>query len=295
MKKWIRQHWRTIARIVAFLLLLGSAFVAYFWFYAIAPLRHTLDPSWFRRHSVEAYWTEVRTGIQRYRWGHHDPVGLYADANFMSWAMAHMEPGEDISGCGGGHRDSDFRQIANQDVGESATEWLAWWKKNGSKPQEEWIRDGFTHYGVTVAVPPSDADTTPLLTLLGNMSTNKTDQIPGFVKYNAFRWLRDSGFNPVAFAVSNLTASTQAEVKTGLLEYLRQERIFPKRDHVGELMFGKTIDPYAGYCRPAMLEPGFKIGVYGLVFGLPCVAAGLIAWTLRGPRQRDRNVEQRRP
>jgi hypothetical protein len=92
MKKWIRQHWRTIVRIVAILLFLGSASVAYFWFYTIAPLRHALDPSWFRRHSVEAYWAEVRTGIQRYRWGHDDPVGLYADASFMPWAMAHMEP-----------------------------------------------------------------------------------------------------------------------------------------------------------------------------------------------------------
>jgi hypothetical protein len=278
---------------MAVLVCIPSACLAYFWFYAIAPMRRTLDPTWYRQHSAEAYWAEVKTGIRRYRWGHDDPVGCFANAEFMAWAMSQTRPDDDISGCSAGHRDKDFRQITNQDPGDSAAEWLAWWKENEARSQEEWIRDGFTPHGVTVSIPPSEADTIPLLTLLGNVSTNEADQIPWFVKYNAFRWLRDSDFNPVAFAVSNVTESTQAQVKTGLLEYFRRERIYPKRDHVGELTFGRKDDPYADYPLPAMLEPRFKAGVYGIIFGLPCLAAGLIAWSLRKPRHG--NVEPESP
>lgn len=285
----ITKYWRAIARVVAVLMIIGAAIVAYLWFYKIAPTRHTLDPAWYRRHSTEAYWAEVRTGIQRFGWGHLDPIGPYADAEFMSWAMSHTRPDDDISGCVAGHRVGGFRQITNHDLGDSAAEWLAWWQQNEAKSQEEWIRDGFTPYGVTVGIPPSEADTIPLLTLLGNVSTNESDRIPGFVKYNAFRWLRDSGFNPVAFAISNATESTQTVITAGLLEYFRRERIFPKRDHVGELTFGENRDLYADCTLPGMLQPRFKAGVYALVFGLPCLAVAMIAWTLKKPRHK--NVE----
>ena len=105
------------------------------------------------------------------------------------------------------------------------------------------------------------------------------------MKFNAFRWLRDSGFNPVAFAISNATESTQTEITAGLLEYFRRERIFPKRDHVGELTFGEDRDLYADWTLPVMLQPRFKAGVYTLVFGLPCLAVAMIAWTLKKPRR----------
>ena len=284
--RWIRQHWRVVVRILAVLLVLPSVCLAYFWFYTIAPVRHSLDPAWYRCHSAEAYWAEVKTGIQRYRWGHDGPVGLFADAEFMAWGMSQTEPDDDISGCSAGHRDSYFRQITNQDPGESAAEWLAWWKENASKSQEEWKRDGFTPYGVTVSIPPSEADAIPLLTLLGNVSTDESDRIPDFVKYNAFRWLRDSDFNPVVFAISHVTNSTPTEIKMGLFEYLRHERAFPTRDHVGELRFAEKEDPYADRFLPAMLQPRFKAGVYGIVFGLPCLSAALITLTLRKPRHR---------
>ncbi len=282
----MRQVWRAVVRILAVLLILPSAGLAYYWFYTMAPIRHKLDPDWYRRHSAQEYWDEVKTGIRRSGWGHDDPVGAFADAEFMAWAMSQIGSGDDISSCSAGHRDSDFREITNQDPGESAAEWLAWWKGNASKSQEEWIRDGFTPYGVTVRIPPSEADAMPLLTLLGNVSTDGPNRIPYFVKYNAFRWLRDSDFNPVAFAISHVTDSTPAEIKTGLLEYLRQERTFPTRDHVGELRFAENEDPYADRFLPAMLQPRFKAGVYGIVFGLPCLSAALIALTLRKPRHR---------
>ena len=301
--RWIKQYWRVIVRVIGVLMFFTSACIAYLWFYKVAPIRHSLDPSWYRRHSVEAYWDEIRTGIQRSRWGwgHDGTAAFCGDADFMSWVMGKTHGDDDISSCSDGHRDSAFRQITNHDVGESATEWLAWWEENGSKSQEEWIRDGFTAYGVTVMIPPSEADTVPLLTLLGNVSTNETERIPRFVKYNAFRWLRDSEFNPVAYAVSNVTESIQTEIKTGLLEYFRMERIFPKRDHVGELTFDQRDDPYADWALPAMLEPQFKAWVYGLLFGLPCLAVGLTAWTLRKPRHRiveqetSRDTDKPRP
>jgi hypothetical protein len=276
--KSIKSRWIVVARATAALMILASAVVAWFWFNRIAPFRHAIDPEWLRSHSPEAQWREIRSGIQRFRWMHDDgrAAGYCGDASFMAWAMKHTRPDEEIADCTAGHRVIGFSRISNQDVGDDAKAWLAWWEENKAKSQAEWIRDGFRAYGVTVGIPPSDADAIPLLRLLGNTSTNESERLPDFIKYNAFRWLRDSDFNPVAFAISNRNESADDPVKTGLLEYLRRERHWPKKDYVGTIRFGDDVDPYADYTLPVMLEPRFKATVYLLIFGLPLVGGGIL-------------------
>jgi len=262
----------------------------------IGPLRHAIDPDWLRRHSTDAYWSEIKISIHRLGWSHDDgwPAGFYGDAEFMNSVMSHTHADDDISSCMAGHRDNAFRMISNHDLGEDAAAWLRWWSENKSKSQVEWIRDGFAVHGVIVNIPPEPSDAEPLLRLLGNTSTNESDQIHDFLKYNAFRWLRDSDFNPVAFAISNVTDSTEPTVKAGLLEYLERERAYPKRDRVGVLVSAEEVDPFSDYdLLPPMADPRFKAAACALLIGLP--ALGLLLLGLSFVKRKHRNVEQTPP
>ena len=68
-------------------------------------------------------------------------------------------------------------------------------------------------HGVTVHLPPTSDDVEPLLRLLGQQSEDEISErkegesrpevVPEYIQYNAFRWLRDSGFQPLRFAASN--------------------------------------------------------------------------------------------
>ena len=86
------------------LILIGLGFsAAYFWYYALAPMRRTLDPAWFALHSEEAYWNEVQKSILRGIWLHDHGliVGLYGDAEWAEWIFTRLTPGDDL-GCHGG-------------------------------------------------------------------------------------------------------------------------------------------------------------------------------------------------
>ena len=192
-------------------------------------------------------------------------------------------------GCMGGgpcHSASSMQKITNQDVGENADDWLGWWEKNKSKSQEEWIADGFAQRGFDVDVPPTPKQAPALLGLLGNSKTNESLSIPSQMKYNAFRCLRDSGFEPVGFAISNRTLS--AEVACGLLEYTKRLRHWPTASGVGILPFGLEEQDWGGRALPPILTIKFQIIAYLLVFGPLVFGAGLI---MRSFRRKKENVE----
>jgi outer membrane protein assembly factor BamB len=61
-----------------------------------------------------------------------------------------------------------LQRITNQNLGYSYQAWIAWWKQNGSKSREEWIRDGFAQASLPVCDPADDRFATALFnTLLG--------------------------------------------------------------------------------------------------------------------------------
>ena len=281
--KWLNRHRRAIVRIIAVLLILVSAGASYFWFYLLAPWKRQLDHDWCKQHSTKAYWDEVVTGIKRFNWCHDNGrhAGVYGDADFMAWAMAHTKPGEDISSCAAGHRDSGFRWLTNQNPGDTADAWLAWWEKNKTKSQVQWICDGFRSQGITVNIPPSPSDAVPLLTLLGNMNVdeNESPEIPEYFKYNAFRWLRDSGFNPVAFALENVTDSSDEKIKIGLLEYRKFEERFPRKERVGTLSFGEKDEDSAHECMIHSFQ--YRAIFNGLSFGPLLLGLLLFLWTFK--------------
>lgn len=286
---WATRHWLDIVRGLGLLMLMASAIIGYYWFYVLAPLRHQLDPDWLRRHSLEAQWNEAQTRIRRGSWGHDD--GFLAancgDAEFMAWVMVRTQPGDDISSCRAGHRDTAFRGITNQDVGEEAAAWLDWWKKNRSKSQLEWHRDGFALCGVTVSIPPSPQDTVPLLQLLGD--SHATNPVPDHIQHNAFRWLRDSGFNPVEFAL-RADGDLEDIAKSGLVKYLKYERTWPARDGVGIVPFTAPENPYTDMKRAPIATPEFQTKVHTAIVGLFYLGAVLLAWVHRRCVSRSANA-----
>jgi len=237
-------------------------------------------------------------------WFHDDgfTVGTYGDESWAEWIMNHVRPGTDM-GCFGRnlcHSATAMLLITNQDVGEDADAWLDWWEKNKSKSQEEWISDGFAQRGFKIHVPPTPEQVPILLTLLGSSETVTRDEmrfsaatnpsmaIPEHTKYNAFRCLRDSGFDPVGFALSHRTIS--AEVERGLLVYAKYDRCWPEAIGVGILPFGKKDDGGEGYSLPVMLTPEFQITAYALIFAPLALGTALTAWSFR---RRKRNGEPR--
>lgn len=193
---------------------------------------------------------------------------------------AHVKPGTTMD-CFGAlcHSASSMQYISNQDVGGDADAWLAWWAENRSKSQEAWITDGFRTRGFEIDVPPTAGQIPVLLEVLGNTETNELTAIPVEMKHNAFRCLRDSGFEPVAYALSN--RSDSAEVERGLKEYARRERQWPSSSGVGVLPFGTKIDDWNGMQLPTMLTTRFQITAHALVFGPVLIGLAMLICSFR--------------
>lgn len=287
--KWIGQHWRGMCRGLGVILLVAGLFFAHWWFYKLAPSRRTWDSRWYNSHSTREYWCEVQKGIHRGMWSHDDglTVGNFGNKSWAEWIMKHVKPGMSMSCISSGpcHSATAMQYIANQDVGEEADPWLDWWAKNKAKSQEEWIKDGFRERGFDVDVPPKPEQIPIFLKLLGNSETNKPAAIPRHMKYNAFRCLRDSGFEPVAFALSNRTCT--AEVERGLIEYARYQNHLPACEGVGILSFGVKQEDPDDFAIPFLLTTRFKVTVYTLIFVPLLIGVSLLILSFCRKRKND--------
>ena len=188
---------------------------------------------------------------------------------------------------GGGlcHSATAMRHITNQDAGDDANGWLKWWSENHRKSQLEWIADGFRLRGYEVDVPPKPQDVPTLLAALGTVESDEDPDLPRAMKYNAMRCLRDSGFEPVAFALANRPVSR--EVERGLLEYAKRQRSWWTESRVGILPLGEERDEWqdGDYALPVLLTPRFLITANGLVFGPLVLSAVLLIWSLKAGRR----------
>jgi hypothetical protein len=153
----------------------------------------------------------------------------------------------------------------------------------------EWIQTGLRKYGVSVHIPPSVADVEPLLALLGDKSTNATEQIPYYVKYKAYRWLRDSDFQAIPFALSNVTAQTSALVREGLVEFGKRESWWPRSEAIGRLALGTPAPDVSSLVRPSFYQPRFQIAGYSLMI-LPLLAGTALLVYSRRQRKRGESV-----
>ncbi len=250
------------------------------WFGWLKPVIDRADPFWPEHFTKKTFWKELQHHIRHHGWTHDDfvVVGYYGDKTWAEWIMAKAQAGEEIANCGDiGHKDVALNYITCQSPADKTNWnttpfWLGWWRTNKQKSQIEWIRDGLKGYGVQLEIPPSNKDYMPLLALLGNSFTNESERIPSFAKYNAYRWLRDSGFNSTIYALSNVSAQTPDLVRQGVIRYYKCEKAWPREDKIGLLEFGLS--------APDETDSGFS---YGHLRGVRVVAYTMMVFpTLAG-------------
>ncbi len=264
------------------LLIFVGIYAGYWWFYRLAPARRTLDTDWVASHSPQEFWHEVQKGILRGAWMHDDGyhVGIHGDKSWAEWIMSRTGPDTDMS-CFGTHTHSAtaMRYLTNQDAGEDAKDWLVWWENNKGKSQTEWIREGFKQHGVAVDFQPATEQTQQLLALLCKSDAKEDDTIPAYLRYNAFRWLRDSGFQPVARVISQEDLSAQRVA--GMLEYESFLERWPIASDVGILHLDTDGNDQLDYEIPNLLTTRFQIGA-NLAIWLPTILGlCLVTWSLR--------------
>lgn len=244
-------------RALGFLLILGGMAVGFEWFVRMAPVRKVWDPAWVNSHSSQEYWQELQVALRRGFWGHdgaHE-LGFYGDHRWTTFLMGKIRPGTDL-GCEGpiSHASTALRLMSNQDYGDGSDAWLAWWAANRGKKQSEWITEGFAKAGIPVSFPPTADQTAGLLRLL-NPSSDNPRPPPEHIRFNAYRWLRDSGFDPVDYALGKHDITDQTAC--GLRAYEGWARRYP-RPAAPERGRADDTSDHEGDVKPEILAPAFQ-------------------------------------
>ncbi len=277
---------RWLPGIVGVLLVTTGAVSAYFWFYLTAPMRHLADDRWCSRHSRTAIWAETqkhhrRTGGSPDIMAMRDPIGVYGDKEWFAWCMRRMQESEHWGWCGC-TTDHTLPFMANRKC-DSRDEWLEWYKAHADESQEEWIADGFRPYGVGIQLEPEESNAVALLGLIGGEAANGiTSAVPGYVRYNAKRWLRDSDYWPTD--VSQISLSSPAG--PGLLHYAVFLGRTPKNLDLGVLDLGEPISDYHRIETPG---PGARAKRWAINISIPsAILAGIVLLVTLPFRRRRR-------
>lgn len=211
------------------------------WFFWLVPSRARGNAEWHEKFSKLYWWTAIQHSIRRYGWRHDDSfvVGHYGDKEWAVWIMDRALAGENIAlCCDTGHKDEAMKIITCHtpaDADRSSAGWNAWWQTHKDMSQVEWIQSGLLEQGVSVKLPAAGRDVEALLGLLARPGSDPSGPLPNHVRYNAFRCLRDSGFEAMPYALSMVNAQTSKQIKTGLEIYAKMDAIFPRSDGLGIL------------------------------------------------------------
>ncbi len=289
-------------RTFGWLFLTAGAFGAVNYWLFLVPWLQGKAPDYTPHLSAQGFWESKQTHLKWGPWWHEDGnlVGLFGDREWAARIIEWIASGKDIESCQAGHRDSALPLLTNQefDLSDSGQAWQRWWHKNEAKTQEQWIQEGFKKQGFDIALPPTEKDWPQLLTLLGSTagsspakweeekSTPPSMLHPFYARYNAYRWLRDSGFEPVLYALAHRSQMSGDE-RGGLLEYqahvLDMQRFFESQVP-GRLAFAPKegsgwVDPFTFEQSPTLLQTRFQ-----LAFTSCCAILGLIGWGIMRPR-----------
>ena len=218
-----------LLRIVGAVLLLFASVVAFLWFFWLAPVRHLASGLWVSEHSASRQWEELQKALKHRTWILHESgldLGKWGDEEWAAWLIAEFRAGRNHLECADGHLDLALPYITNQELGYDANAWVAWWTTNSAKTQAAWIQDGFRKQGIELSRTLEPSNIIALLKLLvpPPKTTNNvaiTNRPSASLRYNAFRWLRDSGFDPSQFELESLPPDEKTVVTGGLINYLR--------------------------------------------------------------------------
>ncbi len=285
-------------------LVVASLGAAWIWFAYMLPMKRHCNPLWVLSHSRTEVWGNAQVALKRGVWTHDDGflIGENGDAHWAEWIMGRVSPGERMDCMSRWtHADTAMELMTNQAPGEGSDAWLAWWEREGGKSQVDWMVEGFAQAGVEVAVPPSREDWPALLRVMSEMEGAGEEEnggegedkdwsptgVPDRLVYNAFRWLRDSGFDPVRFALDHREELTPT-LERGLSRYQDYSLRFPKSDGIGILAFGMEEDS-TGWWRPLPQFLGWKFRsfVYAVIFLPGLIGVGMLVVRWRWPGARE--------
>lgn len=275
-------------------LLLAAAGIAWVWFYVLAPMRRFYDQDWRERHSKWAHWEEEQSSYHRFNRSPDllygiDDIYRFGDAKWFKWLLDNVVNGGDsfrVCGC-----TIECMSVISNHYFETNAEWTNWYTANQAKSQEEWIRDGFRASGIEIQLPPSSEDTSRLLGVLGKRSVDPKRvgwdgeprlDAPFSLRYNAYRWLRDMEFDPVAFLLASDVTSLSEDVREGVVQFRKHEKSDVPNSTLGRLSFAPHPETEWQSSRSVVLyKTWFHVAV-----SVVTVAAGLRGFflTRRGIR-----------
>ena len=275
-----KRRWPKVAMASGWLLILVAAALAFLWFYLLTPLRHRSDHHWMAEHSALGRWNEeqrmyLRTGASPDLMFRPDKIQFYGNKAWFEWLLKRVNSdASDFRVCGCTF--SCLAYMSNHDF-DLESGWNHWYAANKDKTQEQWLQAGFVVHNVKVTLPPSPSDAEALLSLLGKIFEGpprpgyrlRNDYVaPSYTRYNAFRWLRDMGFSPVAYLIDHEAAKLRPEIISGIRQYEVLERRFPASDGVGILAFGpQPQNPLDDVPPRTTLTTAVAFTLYGLMAG----------------------------
>jgi hypothetical protein len=275
-------------RIFGGLLLLTACALAFLWFFWLTPLKNFYSGNWKRDHSAYGRWIEAQTSIQRIGVTHDtgSALGGFGGKEWTIWIMGHIKPGQDITSCEASHLGNALADMTNQQLGLRSDPWLAWWKTNQNKTQLEWIQDGFASKGVVLQQPLTTNNILALLKL-ANLTinppsyTNMSSVFQSSLRYNAYRWLRDSGFKAKDLDINSITVEDKDQIIQDLIDYAEWYGIH--RDDPGKLRINRNASP-DGWTDARFEAPSFRWTLYSIIFALALGGWFLLGLSCQGKR-----------
>jgi hypothetical protein len=240
-----RALWRHVLLSLGMALICLGVVVGYFWLYRLAPLRRLMDGDWRKSHSLAAIWEEEQKDYRRTSsspdvFFRADTIGHFGDKRWALWLIDNLRNDKTFRFCG--CTDQVLRLMTNQRAGRNRDAWIRWFQEHREETQEQWLQEGFAEHGVMVHLPPSAEDHESLLILLGNRDKDADEKprIPGELNYNAFRWLRDSGFHWADYMDSHPEWRSSKHLATGLCWYAALDSSYTKEQGCGLLAFASA-------------------------------------------------------
>lgn len=276
-----------------------------FWFWLV-PFHHSSTPEFDPHRSPAGFWRDKQHMLRIGPWLHADGevVAMFGDASWMRKIMRMLKNGEEVMSCVGGHKEAVLEYLANRTFPSGKDDgldswrqaWLDWWQENQNRSLEEWIQDGFKEQDFDISLPPSQEDWPKLLEILGAVagpSPNEREKVeilyPHHLRYNAYRWLRDSGFEAMKYVLEQKPGALTGEQLGGLLEYDKFERNLFVPPPPGRLAFapewewGGLLGFYPSNGYPLFLKP-----VPQAVFTGSCALLFLFGrWLVGSARRRE--------
>jgi len=299
-----QRYFPSVTRGLGFLLILASVSCAALLKWVLIPFISAVAPEFDENRSMVGLWRDWKRGYELLNISSHyvgDITAHFGDKTWVEPFIASVVSGDGIS-CAGGHRDAALAYLTNHRCPEGtdlASYWTEWWTQHQDETQEEWISQGFSQIGISLALPPNPKDWHALLQVVGQKrpalslqdwespdAPKEADLQPDSICYNAFRWLRDSGFDPVAYVLDHSGSLSESERK-GLLAYRDWER-WSRGPMPGRLVFAPADDWGWGITKARM--PGILTArVQGSAFAVLVAAALLGTWMVKKGRKMQRH------